>query len=333
MSAATMAISTPKQKGMTTPLLVTAVVAAVGFALPFLGVPMTTISLLAQASIVGVLATAVGFLVRQSGFVSFGHAAFYGGSAYLIALLAAHSKLSAEVILIAAPFIVLVAGFSLAFIMLRTSGVAYSMLSLAAAQACYELMMKWRSIANGEDGLAIKLPREVFGMPLSIFQRPDSMFMICWGVLVVIVLALWFLSRSHFGTLTLAIKNNEERVRFLGYETLLPRAIIIALSAFIAAIGGVLFALYNGFVTPAALHWSLSGEALVIAIIGGTRAAWGPALGAFIFIFLRDIAGNNTTHWQGIVGITLIVVTVLLPNGLSGALVTLWSRVRGGTNV
>ncbi|MBS4049327.1 MAG: branched-chain amino acid ABC transporter permease [Alphaproteobacteria bacterium] len=330
---AAMAISAPTQKKTAAPLIVAAVVAAIGFALPSLGVPMTTLSLLAQASIVGVLATAVGFLVRQSGFVSFGHAAFYGGSAYLIALLAAHSKLSAEIILIAAPIIVLVAGFALAFIMLRTSGVAYSMLSLAAAQACFELMMKWRSIANGEDGLAIKLPREVFGLPLSIFQRPDSMFMVSWAVLVVIVVCLWFLSRSHFGTLTLAIKNNEERVRFLGYETLLPRAIIIALSAFIAAIGGVLFALYNGFVTPMALHWSLSGEALVIAIIGGTRAAWGPALGAFIFIFLRDIAGNNTTHWQGIVGITLIVVTVLLPNGISGALVTLWNRARGVSNV
>src|SRR3546814_5362923 len=71
--------------------------------------------------------------------------------------------------------------------MLRTSGVAYSMLSLAAGQACYELMMKWRSIANGEDGLAITLPREVFGLPLSIFQRPDSMFMISWAVLIIVV--------------------------------------------------------------------------------------------------------------------------------------------------
>src|SRR3546814_5865485 len=80
----------------------------------------------------------------------------------------------------------------------------------------------------------------VFGLPLSIFQRPDSMFMISWAVLIIVVVCLWFLSLSHFGTLTLAIKNNEERVRFLGYETLLPRAIIIAFSAFIAAIGGAL---------------------------------------------------------------------------------------------
>src|SRR3546814_9779242 len=85
------------------------------------------------------------------------------------------------------------------------------MLSLAAGQACYELMMKWSSIANGEDGLAITLPREVFGLPLSIFQRPDSMFMISWAVLIIVVVCLWFLSLSHFGTLTLAIKNNEER--------------------------------------------------------------------------------------------------------------------------
>src|SRR3546814_7894526 len=117
-----MEILAPKQKSVAMPLIVAVAVAAIGFALPSLGVPKITISLMAQASIVGILATAVGFLVRQSGFVSFGHAAFYGGSAYLIALLAAHSKLSAEVILIAAPIIVLIAGFCLSFIMLRTSG-------------------------------------------------------------------------------------------------------------------------------------------------------------------------------------------------------------------
>src|SRR3546814_21105726 len=88
------------------PLIVAVAVAAIGFALPSLGEPKITISLMAQASIVGILATAVGLLVRQSGFVSFGHAAFYGGSAYLIALLDANSKLSAEVIQIAAPIIV-----------------------------------------------------------------------------------------------------------------------------------------------------------------------------------------------------------------------------------
>lgn len=320
------------RRGISGGTLILLAIAVFGFLIPRLGVSPLVLSLLTQATISAILATAVGFLVRQCGFVSFGHAAFYGGAAYLLALLTAHTSLPAELVILASPLIILFAGFGLAFIMLRTAGVAYSMLSLAAAQACFELMMRWRQIANGEDGIAIRLPSEIFGLPLSIFQRPDSMFLIVWGSLVIVVLALWVLTRSHLGTLTLAIKNNEERARFIGYGTVLPQAIVIALSAFIAAIAGLFFGLYNGFVTPTSLHWSLSGEALIIAIIGGTRAVWGPALGALLFFFLRDIAGNYTTHWQAVVGLTLILVTVTLPAGVSGALVAGWNKIRGGHN-
>lgn len=307
-------------------------VALTGFALPWLGLPRNLLSLLTSASMTAILATGVGFLVRQAGFSSFGHAAFYGGAAYLVVLMSAYSGLPGEVVVLLAPVLATAAAFLLSFILLRTHGVAFSMLSLAIAQALYELMMRWRDLANGEDGLRMRLPREIFGLKLSFFQKADTMFLVSWSALILIIVALVLLSRSHFGTLTLAIKNNEERARFIGYRTLLPRAIIIALSGFIAAIGGTLFALYNGYVTPGLLHWSLSGEALIIAIIGGTRAVWGPALGAFLFVVLRDFVGNYTTHWQSIVGLVLIAVVLLLPRGLSGAFTSLAGRTRGGNN-
>ena len=112
----------------------------------------------------------------------------------------------------------------------------------------------------------------------------------------------------------------DEAVRQAYRQWLLPRATVVAVSALVAAVGGTLFALYNAYVTPGLLHWTLSGEALIIAIIGGTRAFWGPALGAFVFVCLRDVVGNYTTHWQAIVGIVLIAVVIAAPNGLSGAI-------------
>lgn len=308
------------------------VVAVAGFALPWLGLPRNVLSLLTSASMTAILATGVGFLVRQAGMSSFGHAAFYGGAAYVVVLMSVYTGLPGEAVVLLAPIIVTIAAFLLSFILLRTQGVAFSMLSLAVAQALYELMMRWRDLANGEDGLRMRLPREIFGLKLSFFQKADSMFLVSWTALIIIVVALVLLSRSHFGMLTMAIKNNEERARFIGYRTLLPRAIIIALSGFIAAIGGTLFALYNGYVTPGLLHWSLSGEALIIAIIGGTRSVWGPPLGAFLFVVLRDFAGNYTTHWQSIVGLVLIAVVLLVPRGLSGALARFAGRSRGGNN-
>ena len=122
-------------------------------------------------------------------------------------------------------------------------------------------------------------------------------------------------------------RENEERARFIGFETIVPRAIVYAISAAIAALAGVLFTLYNGFVTPNVLYWSLSGEALVMAVIGGTRAVWGPALGAVIFFLFKDAAGDLTEHWPAIIGGTLIVVTVLLPRGVSGTITMLLERL------
>lgn len=314
-------------------LLLGILVAALGFALPWLGLSRNMLSLLTSATTTAILATGVGFLVRQGGLTSFGHAGFYGGAAYLVVLMSVYTTMPGEVIVIVAPILAAAASFLLSFVMLRTSGVAFSMLSLAVAQALYELMMRWREIANGEDGLRLRLPRELFGLKLSFFQKADTMFLVSWGWLVLILITLVFLTHSRFGTLTLAIKNNEERARFIGYRTLMPRAIIIALAGLIAAIGGTLFSLYNGYVTPGLLHWSLSGEALIIAIIGGTRSVWGPALGAFIFVVLRDVAGNYTTHWQSIVGLALIAVVLLLPSGVSGAVRALVNRFQGGRDV
>lgn len=316
-----------------TPLvLIGIVIALAGFALPWLGLPRNVLSLLTSASMTAILATGVGFLVRQAGMSSFGHAAFYGGAAYLLVLMSVYTGLPGEAVVLLAPVIATAAAFLLSFILLRTQGVAFSMLSLAIAQALFELMMRWRDLANGEDGLRMRLPREIFGLKLSFFQKADTMLLVSWSALIIIVIGLVILSRSHFGTLTLAIKNNEERARYIGYKTLMPRVLVIALSGLIASIGGTLFALYNGYVTPGLLHWSLSGEALVIAIIGGTRSVWGPALGAFLFVILRDFAGNYTTHWQSIVGLVLIAVVLLLPRGASGAITSLVTRFRGGNN-
>lgn len=305
-------------------------VAVIGALLPGLaGSPLLT-TLLTQGTITAILATGVGFLIRQNGLVSFGHALFYGGAAYLVALAMEHDVVSAEVAVIAAIVLPTIFAFLIAFIMLRVAGVAFSMLTLAVAQAGFELVMRWRSLANGEDGIAVRLPEAIFGIPVSVFQRPESMFLICWGVLMVILLGLWLLGRSHFGTLTLAIQGNEERARFIGYETMVPRALVYALSAGIAAIGGVLFAGYNGFVTPDTTHWTHSGEALVMAIIGGARVVWGPALGAMLYFFVRDAAGSVTDHWPAIIGVTLIIVTVALPSGIGGAIGNLARRAFGG---
>jgi len=286
-------------------------------------------TLLTQAIISGILATGVGFLMRQNGAVSFGHAAFYGIACYAIALAMKFGAIRVEVAIMLALVLPTALAFLLGLVIVRIPGVAFSMLTLAVGQAFYEFAMKARQVTGGEDGFSVNLSSTVFGIPTAIFQDPHSMFVVSWSVLVLIILGLALTAASPFGRLTVAIRENEERARFIGYETTLPRVLVLTLSVFVTAVAGVLFTLYNSFVSPDVLHWSLSGSALIMAIIGGPRLIWGPALGAIIFFFAKDIAGDFTEHWQGIIGAILIVVMLVLPVGLGGALAKLWQRRLG----
>ncbi len=299
-----------------------------GSMLPLAVTSTLVITLLTQAVIGGILATAVGLVIRQIGLVSFGHAAFFGLAGYFIALPAKHGLWPLELSIVLAIAIPTLLAFLLGLVIVRIPGVAFSMLTLAVGQAFHEFAVRARLATGGDDGLAISLPKTVFGMATEVFQRPQTMFVICWVVLAGVLFGLHLLVRSRFGRVTTAIRENEERARFLGYQTVLPRALIFAISALIGAIAGTLFALYNGFVSPESLHWSLSGSALIMAIVGGTRLLWGPALGAVVFFFFKDVAGDLTEHWPAMIGLMLIAVTVALPTGISGALTKLLDRMR-----
>ncbi|MBN9524654.1 MAG: branched-chain amino acid ABC transporter permease [Alphaproteobacteria bacterium] len=299
--------------------------AVVGIVLPLLVASPVTLSLATQGLTNAILATSVGFLIRQSGFVSFGHATFFGMGAYVTGLLLKHTGLALEAILPLAIALPAALAFVVGLVVVRVSGVAFSMLTLAVAQVFYEIVVKWRDFAGGDDGLSVTLPPRVFGLPTTLFQEPGDMFRIVWVTLVVILFLLFLLARSRFGRLCFAIKDNEERARFIGYRTLMPRALVFAISAAIGSIGGVLFVLYNGFVSPDVLHWTMSGSALVMAIIGGAEFLIGPAIGAVVFLAAKDKLGDITEHWQAIIGFTLILVTVRWPHGLVG---TIWHWIR-----
>jgi len=312
------------------PLALAALGVGIGFGLPAVIASTLVLSLLMQASVNAILATSVGLLYRQNGLTSFGQAAWFGLSAYIIAVNSRFGFVSAEAAVVAALLAPPAIAFVFGLIIVRLPHLAFSMLTLAIAQAFYEFFAKWREVANGEDGLEIRFPRSLFGIDTLLFQQPRSMVVVVWVALAVVLLFYALLAQSHFGLLTRGIRENEERARFVGYATLLPRAAINAIAAAIASLAGVLFAFYNGFVTPSILHWSLSGEALIMAFIGGPRVIWGPALGAALFFVLKDFAGDYTEHWPAIIGGLLMIVTVLIPNGVAGALSAGLRRLRSG---
>ncbi|GIK80918.1 MAG: branched-chain amino acid ABC transporter permease [Alphaproteobacteria bacterium] len=288
------------------------------------------LSLLAQAVIVSMLALGVGFLIRVSGLVSFGHAAPFGLGAYAAALaLSPGSWLPPEIGLVLIVPTVTFLFFFVGLIASRLEGIAFAMLTLAVGQAIYVAATKFRDVTGGADGLIVELPRRLFGFGTEAIQQPAGMFLLTLALLGCVYALLRLFEFTRYGRLAVAIRENEERVRFLGYRTRALRAGVYAISAGIAALGGILFALYQGFVSPEIVHWTFSGSALIMAILGGTVSLWGPIAGAFVFFFVRDWLSDATTHWLAILGTALIVVTVLWPTGLSGGVYALWDGLAG----
>lgn len=297
-----------------------AVAGALGACLPLLISSANVLSLMTQAVIYAIGTLGVGFLLRQNGHVSFGHAAYYGLSGYGIVLCSKLLGLSTG------PAILLVIGltglfaFAVGLVIVRTPGIAFAMITLAIGQVFYILMAKARGFTGGVDGLVVELSAKTLGLPSAWFSKPGSMFVICWLTLVGVMFLLTLLIKSRFGALTEAIRENEERARFIGFTTLVPRAAIYTISAMVCAIAGALSSLYSAFVSPDSLHWSLSGSLLVAALLGGTSLLSGTVIGAAAYFLLKDVLSEVTTHWMSLIGVCLIAVIVFWPEGIAGGL-------------
>ncbi|TXI61078.1 MAG: branched-chain amino acid ABC transporter permease [Limnohabitans sp.] len=278
----------------------------------------TLLSLFTQAVIYAVFALGVGVLLKQNGMVSFGHALFFGGASYLVGILLQLQLMSAELAILAALLIVTVSAFLIGLVIVRVPGVAFGMLTLAIGQMFFLSASRARGVTGGADGMNIDWPSRLFGFPVSQMLKPASMFLVCWTTLVVVMFLLAWLMRTRFGGITEAVRDNEERARFIGITTLWPRAAVYALSALVTSVAGVLSALNTGFVSPESLHWSLSGVALMMVVVGGFKALWGPAAGAVVYFLFKDILGEHATHWMTIFGVALITVIVFSPTGVAG---------------
>ena len=309
--------------------LTTLVALAFGLAVIQLVSSGTLLSLFTQAIIYAIFAIGIGVLLRQNGMVSFGHALYFGGAGYGIGILLQAQLMPAELAIVLTLVGLSALAFLVGLVIVRVPGIAFGMLTLAIGQMAFLMASRARGVTGGADGMNIDRPATLFGLSQSVLLKPANLFLLCWSVLVLVLFALALLLRSRFGSITEAVRDNEERARFIGITTLLPRAGVYALSALVTGIAGILSALNTGFVSPENLHWSLSGMTLMMVVVGGARALWGPALGAVVYFLFKDILGDYATHWMSIFGLALISVIVFSPHGIAGALqrlVTLGKR-------
>lgn len=321
-------------------LAIAVVVFLVGLAAPSVASSTYNQGILVSGAILGIVALSLGFLAHRSGLISLGSTAFYGGAAYLVAIGTTNwgwSPMAAALLgFFGATLLALIIGA----LTVRTPGMSFVMLTLAFGQALYQLVIldSVRGTTGGFDGLSVtfKPNTTFFGLTQADIATPSKIWPLVWVCLVVIATIFWLAGRSRFGTLLEAIRENEERARFSGYNTYLPRLAAFTLSGAAAGVAGVLFAFTSAYVSPDVMTFTTAGNALIAAIVGGVGTLVGPVLGALLYVWGQNkFSSTSGSDIDFYTGLALIVVLVFLPGGVMGSLGRLWhwavDRVRRGS--
>ncbi len=291
--------------------------AAALLALPFaLGAIGLTFTSATEVAVFALACMALNVLVGKTGLVSFGHGAWFGLAAY-VAALAQRGWFPGSFVAPAGLALIVVALASAAFgaLILRRRGVYFSLLTLALSAMLYVIAFRWTAVTGGENGLGgITRPRW-FGVDLEASEN----YYVFVAVLVFLgVFALWRLERSPVGSVLVAIRENEQRARFVGYPTDLYKLIAFTVSATVTGLAGVLL-LYNNRLTSAEpISVAFSGELLAMVVIGGMRSFLGPAIGALFFILFREYLSTVTENWLLYFGLLFVGFIVFSPDGLVG---------------
>ncbi len=270
--------------------------------------------------VLGLAAMSVNFLLGFTGMLSFGHAAYFGLGAYGAGLTLKLLAPSTPLALLLGTLTGGVAGAALGALIVRRRGVYFAMVTIAFGEVFYYIAFRWNSLTGGDDGLRgfARQPLHFGSFTIDLLNNADAFYyfvLICFAVTVGVMA---FLLRSPLGHSMLAIRENERRARFLGIATERHIWIAFTLSCFFISLAGSLYALLNNFADPKGLHYDLSGDLVIMAVMGGMRSFWGPLLGAAVFVVLQDVLSSLTTNWMSFVGALFVLVVLFFPRGVLG---------------
>jgi branched-chain amino acid transport system permease protein len=287
------------------------------FWLPLLG---GYTALAARVLVFALAAMALNMLLGFTGVLSFGHAAYFGLGAYGAGLMLKFVAVSTPLAIVAGTLLGGIAGTLFGLLIVRRRGVYFAMVTIAFGQVCYYIAYKWDALTGGFDGLR-GFQRQPMNLGLATLDIQNSDTAFYYFVLAIFAVAIGlmgFILRSPFGRTLLAIRENERRARFLGIPVERHIWLSFSISTFFAALAGTLYALLNNFADPLAMHYTLSGEFVIIVVMGGMRAFWGPLIGAIVFVVLEDTISSMTVNWMSFVGLIFILVVLFFPRGLLG---------------
>jgi branched-chain amino acid transport system permease protein len=271
--------------------------------------------------IFGLYAVGFNLLFGYTGLLSFGHAAFFGVGSYLAGISIVQAGIVWWLAIAIGVMSSTLAGAVIGYFAIRSRGIYFSMVTLALGQIVYYAFYKAEDITGGENGLrGVKVEKiDIFGWTLN-FVDPTTKYYI---VLIFVALALWLVSRvlnSPFGAVIETIRENDKRASACGYDVARSKWLAFVLSAAVCGLAGTLRALHLSIVPIDSLHYLLSGQAVMMCLLGGMGTFFGPFVGAAVFLYLEDVVTNATKYWMAVVGGIFMIFVLFFPRGIWGSL-------------
>ena len=274
--------------------------------------------------VMGLAAMSLNFLLGFTGVLSFGHAAYFGLGAYGTAMAIKYWGVGSIPAVGLGVIVATIAAMIIGALIIKLRGVYFAMVTIAFGQVFYFIAFRWNAVTGGDDGLTgwRRLPINFGFAELDIVQNDRAFYYFALAIFALCVAAMAVLLNSPFGRSLIAIRENERRARFLGVPIEFHVWLSFVISCLFVSAAGGLYALLNNFIDPRALRVDLSGNLVIMAVLGGMRSFWGPLIGAAIFVALQDYVSSQTQNWMSVIGLVFVLVVRFFPRGVLGMLRT-----------
>jgi len=303
-------ISNSRDKRITLLLLTWVIVLVLLMVIPSL-VSRFYVYLATEILIMALFALSFNILLGYTGLVSFGHAAYFGIGAYTSGLLLTKASLHTALSLTAAPILSGLAALVIGYFCLRLTHIYFAMLTLAFAQIVWAVAFKWYGFTGGDNGLV--------GVPVpELLSSSRNFYFFILAVVGSASLLLWKIINSPFGQTLKAIRENPERVEFMGINVRNHQLISFVIAGAFAGLAGGLYSMFNRSVFPDFIFWTKSADVILMTLLGGMYTFVGPAVGAAVLLYLDQFITSYTEYWPMVLGIALLPLIFFFPEGIMG---------------
>ena len=282
-----------------------------------LAAPSYYLHLLTLTFVYGIMAMSLDLLVGYTGLSSLGHAAYFGIAGYAVGILSTRLGLGFWPTAAVAVLVTTATAGLFGLLAIRAVGAYFLIITLALGQIVWGLAYRWVSMTGGDNGLrGIRRPALGWGIELG---QIHAFYYFALAATVAAAAAMYLLTISPFGLTLRGIRESESRMRVLGYNVWLHKYLIFVLAGAFCGVGGVVYAYYNGFVSPADVSLVASANALLMVILGGTGTLFGSVIGSALLVFLQNLLSGITQRWLTVLGAILVLAVMYAPAGIVGA--------------